>query len=144
MKTFWREVQSMNNKVRYSRLIDGKNDNHDIISIFDNKFLINNEQLDYARDETNLLSKLHEQWNITRKMNLKISSYSLRRLIRKLKTGMGHDGIHSNYLKRVADKFLNNLAYLLNACYTLCYIPSETLVKGGDQLHNKRPKRKLH
>ena len=39
VKDFWKEIRLMQNKVKFSRLIDGKNDRNEIINIFNNKFL---------------------------------------------------------------------------------------------------------
>ena len=62
-------------------------------------------------------------------MNLKISCRSLRKLIHQLNPGMGHDGIHTGFLKRVSDSFLEVIVCFLNACYSHCYVLGE-LLKG--------------
>ena len=43
------------------------------------------------------------------------------------------------FLKRVTDKFLHNIAHLINTCYNHCYIPSE-LLKGGINPIIKNPR----
>ena len=62
-------------------------------------------------------------------MNLKISCRSLRKLIHQLNPDMGHDGIHTGFLKRVSDSFFEVIVCFLNACYSHCYVPGE-LLKG--------------
>ena len=47
--------------------------------------------------------------------------------IKRLNNGMGHDGIHSWFLKKASDSFLDFISLFLNACYMHCYIPDELL-----------------
>ena len=60
-------------------------------------------------------------------MNMTISCCTLRKILKRLSVGMGHDGIHSSFLKRVSDSFLNHIVLLLNSCFTHCFIPEEIL-----------------
>ena len=62
-------------------------------------------------------------------MKRKISCTSLRKLIHQLNPGMGHNGIHTGFLKRVSDSFLEVNVCFLNACYSHCCVPGE-LLKG--------------
>ena len=129
MKTFWRDVKATCNTIKRSKMIDGEAENGSIIQIFNTKFLSAGDQQQNTNAEINLLNRIRASWGSRYKMNLKISTVSLKNFIKRLNTGMGHDGIHSSFLKRVTDKFLNNIAHLINACYGHCYIPSE-LLKG--------------
>ena len=40
---------------------------------------------------------------------------------------MGHDGIHSHFLKNVSECFLNNIAQFLNSCGNHCFFPDKLL-----------------
>ena len=62
-------------------------------------------------------------------MNITISVSTLKNIIQRLNLGMGHDNIHSSFLKKVSDQFLNYIVCFLNACFCHCYIPGE-LLKG--------------
>ena len=126
MKCFWKEVHSTNNKQKRSKIIDGQTDKQGIIRLFTNKFLIN-ENPEQRGGEDELIGRLREKWRTSYKMNLKMSVHSLKKFIQRLNAGMGHDGIHSSFLKRASEKFLENLVCLMNACYSHCYIPIETL-----------------
>ena len=128
MKEFWKNVKTTSNKIKRSTMIDGKTDKQSIIDIFTTKFLINNSHHD-KEEENNLLQKIRLNWHRKYKMHLKISCRSLKLLIQRLNPGMGHDGIHTNFLKRVSDSFLKVIVHFLNACYSHCYIPGE-LLKG--------------
>ena len=60
-------------------------------------------------------------------MHMKLSSHTLKRLISRIKTGQGHDMIHSVFLRNSSEAFLNNLSYFFNACFTHCYLPQDIL-----------------
>ena len=127
MKAFWGEVHQRNNKVKHSSIIDGKTDLKDIIQIFNNKFLKFEKDDSVENDEKHLLKRLCVYWNNNRKQCLKISVVSLKRLIRKLSVGTGHDDIHSNFLRQASDIFLSYLAKLMMSCYMHCYLPIDLL-----------------
>ena len=40
---------------------------------------------------------------------------------------MGHDGIHSIFLKNASDEYLNKLACFMNACFGHCFAPYDVL-----------------
>ena len=42
---------------------------------------------------------------------------------------MGHDGIHSHFLKNASDRFLDGLSHFMNSCFIHCVFP-EDLLKG--------------
>ena len=41
---------------------------------------------------------------------------------------MGHDGVHSIFLKSASDEYLNKVAYFMNACFNHCFIPHDVLM----------------
>ena len=79
--------------------------------------------------EQEFLNDFREKWKSGRKMYVKISVVTLKKLILDLKSGMGHDGIHAIFLKKADDLFLDILARFYNSCFSHCYIPFE-LLKG--------------
>lgn len=127
MKNFWKDVHTMNNKIKHSNLIDGHTSDDDILRIFNSKFFENNESSDVSNEEDILVNKLRRKWPLGYKMNLTISTQTLKGFIKRLSNGIGHDGIHDSFLKRASDSFLNCISALINTCYMHCYIPSETL-----------------
>lgn len=60
-------------------------------------------------------------------MYIKLSVVTLKKLISSLNSGMGHDGLHSLFLKSASDEFLQNMVLLLNACFVHCYISCDVL-----------------
>ena len=126
MKQFWKDVKASSNKIKRSTIIDGQTDKHSIIDIFTNKFLINNSQQN-VEEEIRLINRIRSSWQNKYKMHLKMSCITLRKLIHRLNPGMGHDGIHTAFLKRASDSFLKFIVCFLNACYNHCYIPGEML-----------------
>ena len=60
-------------------------------------------------------------------MNLRISVPTLKKLIKSLKNGMGHDGIHSLFLMQASERLLRNIVCFINACYMHCSIPIDVL-----------------
>ena len=129
MTLFWKEVKAASNRLKRSVIIDGKTDKDDIITLFTRKFLYNDGQdCDGGGDkERNLIERIRLGWSNKYKMNVKVSCYTLRKLIQRLKPGMGHDSIHSVFLKKASDRFLNYIAELLNTCFSHCYVPKEVL-----------------
>ena len=127
MKTFWKGVHAMSNKIKHSKLIDGQTNNVDIVNTFANRFLINENQQNQDDEEMILIDRLSNIWRTGQKMNLKMSTLRLKILILRLNTGMGHDGIHTSFLKRASDTFLENIASLFNAIYSHCYVPDDML-----------------
>ena len=108
MKSFWKEVQHTNNKIKKSEVIDGKNDTSDIIDIFTKKYLQDTPVASSLEED--LLKILRNRWITQRKYHLKISAVTLRKLIGKLNVGEGHDGVHSSFLKRASGGFLDILS----------------------------------
>ena len=72
-----------------------------------------------------LLTKLKLEWSTKRKLNLKISSVTLRRLIKRLSIGEEHNGIDPLFSRWASDKILNILNNFLMACYSHCFFPDE-------------------
>ncbi|MEL6988310.1 MAG: hypothetical protein AAGK97_10820, partial [Bacteroidota bacterium] len=97
MKSFWRGVQQKNNKIKYSEIIDGKNQTKEVINIFENKFL-NFSSLQDSEGELNLIELLKRDWQSKSKFHIKTSPERLRKLIARLSVGEGHDGISTIFL----------------------------------------------
>ena len=109
-------------------IIDDINDKSDIAQLFARNFLAN--QSTYNDDtEISFINDLKSVWSERRKFNARISSESLRKIITNLNDGVGHDGVHSIFLKSASSDFLENLASFFNACFIHCYLPCD-LLKG--------------
>ena len=104
MSSFWKDVQHTNNKIKRSNVIDGKNENKDIIGIFTENFL-NVGTGSNKRTEDELLEMLKVKWQLEHKLHFIISHVTLKKLISKFNPGEGHDGIHAAFLKRASVKF---------------------------------------
>ena len=127
---FWRDTRRRRMNTKKSNIIDGKTTNEEIVNIFAEKFLNNaGNEYDYKGEELNLIDKLREVWGKSRKFHTQISVDTLRKYCKSLSKGMGHDGIHSSFLQRVSDKYLNNLVHFINASFTHCFI-SEDVLRG--------------
>ena len=127
MKEFWSDVKKQKGIVKRTNIIEGENKNVNIVNIFAEKFL--HEQRLHNDKERQFLNEFKAKWNVGRKMHVRISVASLKKLILALNSGMGHDGIHSIFLKNADDMFLNFLACFYNACFIHCFIPRD-LLKG--------------
>ena len=128
MSAFWREVKHKKCKSKRTNIIDGESNVSNILTIFSSKFLrspdIVNEDMptEYA-----FIDKLKENWRTRDKFCLKISSSTIRNLCKKLNKGIGHDSIHSSFLCKASDRFLDNVACLMNCSFSHCYIPLDIL-----------------
>ena len=128
---FWKDVKRKRIKAKKSNIIDGKNDNNDIIGIFTRKFLIDSQvNEDYKDVESTLINNIKSKWENARKFRVCISGNTVRKYCKSLKMGMGHDGIHSIFLKNSSDKYLNCVAQFMTACFSHCFIPP--IVLKGD------------
>ena len=99
-----------------------------IAHVFYTKFLLDQPECD-SNDEADMCNELKRVWSQSRKMCLRVSNVTLRKLISRLNAGQGHDQIHSIFLKNASDQFLCNLAHFYNMCFVHCYLPI-SLLKG--------------
>ena len=129
--SFWKEVRRKKNHTKRSNIIDGKSKNCDILEIFSRKFLYCETEVETgeSENESDLLNNIKRIWNTSREFCLQISSNTIKKYCNNLKSGMGHDGIHSHFLKNVSEGFLENLAHFLNSCSSHCFFPDD-LLKG--------------
>ena len=93
-----------------------------------------------SNEEVNICNEIKRVWSHSRKMCIRVSNVTLRRLICRLNAGQGHDQIHSTFLKNASDKFLRHLAYFYNLCFVHCYLPP-SLLKGTITPVLKDPKK---
>jgi len=124
---FWSEVKKQKGCLKNTNIINGENDNKKIVNIFAEKFLLHQESSEAG--EAEFIRNFKEKWLTSSKMHMKISSYTLKKIISSLNSGMGHDGIHSVFLKNASDKFLDNLSLFISSCFTHCYFP-DNILKG--------------
>lgn len=68
-------------------------------------------------------------WLQGEKMYPVVSAVSLGRVIQRLNSGVGHDGVHSAFLKNATENSLRYLTGLYNSCLSHCYLPID-LLKG--------------
>lgn len=128
MKSFWSDIKKQQNKLKSSHIIDGTNKVEEIIHVFRKKFFT--EEIEYQKSEENqLLNRLKKSWAQSRKFQIAISPERLKIYIHKLKTGVGHDGIHSHLLKFATYDLLCYVSQFMNMCFNHCYIPND-LLKG--------------
>lgn len=127
MSQFWREVKQKKYNLKKSNIIDGRNDTISILNIFTEKFLNMNSDINSHNEEHEFIIKLKEKWVTNRKFHVNVSANTIRKLCKSLNTGMGHDNIHSDFIVRVSDKFLNNIACLMNCSFGHCIIPDDVL-----------------
>ena len=128
---FWKEVSNKKEVKKQCCIIDFKTNENDIVDIFTTKFLLNNNPGSNPDeiDETYIINNIKQSWNTSRLFHMKLSQITLRELIRNLNSGVGHDGIHSDFLLRAPDNVLEFLTSFLNVCLSHCYTPKE-LLKG--------------
>lgn len=89
------------------------------MKVFTNKLLLNDDTPgDNA--EQQLLSKRTETWANSKGGKLNISPERLKKYFKKLNTGVGHDGIHSQLLQYASQDFCIYFIVFMNTCYTYC------------------------
>lgn len=124
-REFWKEVRKQKTRLKNSNIIEGLNDNNLIVNKFADKYLSTTG--DSSETENDFIKLLKDKWLSSKKMYVKISVPTLRKLIASLSCGVGHDGIHSLFLKNSSDLFLARLCMLLNAWYSHCFLSLEVL-----------------
>ena len=127
MSKFWNEVKQRKYIHKKSNIIDGTKDPQKILNIFTENFLPNTLNFNNDRMERSLISNLKDRWRTCRKFNIIISSETIRKLLKKLNKGVGHDGIHTIFLNQVSNKFLDFLSIFINSCFNHCFFPSDIL-----------------
>ena len=91
-------------------------------------FLLNvRNNYDYRREENTSINNLREIWETSRKSYAQVSADTIRKYCKSLNTGMGHDGLHSIFLQRASNIYMNNVAHFMNASFNHCLIPEEVL-----------------
>lgn len=125
-REFWKDVRKQRGCVKSTNVIDGENQSEKIVDIFANKFLLGQQAVDNDQ-ERNFIHKFKRKWVNGKKMHIRISLVTLKKLISTLNSGVGHDGLHSLFLKKASDEFLNCIVVFLNACFTHCYLPRDLL-----------------
>ena len=128
MKQFWNEVRNKKSVSSQSCLIDSAKSNEEIIDIFSNKFI---PVIDPSLESENaLLNNVNDKLtNSDNKINLVISSETVRKLLKDSNPGCGHDLIHSRLLKEGSDELINNIVTFINLCYRHYHFPVD-LLKG--------------
>ena len=123
---FWEEVKQKRIIAKKSNIIDGKNLCSDVLSIFTQKFLLDAQvdDDDVSGDESRLINHLKAFWETAGKSHIRISAHRIREYCKKLNPVIGHDGIHSIFLKTASNEYLNKVAYFMNACFNHCFIPA--------------------
>ena len=124
-KQFWIKVKKKKGCIKNTSIINGKNGNSEIAQIFAEKFLDSKNCKNVG--ETEFINKLKEKWHSSRKMHVKMSLPTLKKLILTLNCGMGHDGIHSLFLRNASELFLIKLILLINGWFLHCYLSTEVL-----------------
>lgn len=127
-REFWKDVRKQKGCVKSTNVIDGENQNEKIVNIFAKNFF-QGQQIGDNYKERDFITKFKSKWVNSKKMHVRISLVTLKKLISSLNSGMGHDGLHSLFLKKASDEFLNYIVVFLNACFTHCYLPHD-LLKG--------------
>ena len=125
MKDFWKEVKSKKGKNSVSNAIDGYTDSDEIVRLFSNKFIPDN----FINDDNVIFEDEGFRNCTSENFNTAISSFRFKEYIDLLKTGGGHDNIHSIFLKLASDTFIDNCNYFLNSCFRHNHIP-EKLLRG--------------
>lgn len=127
MREFWSEVQKQKSKVKASNIIEGESENEKIVQVFVNKFF--SDQAPGDENEGEFMDLFKRKWIQGKKMHIKLSVVSLKKLISNLNSGSGHDEIHSLFLKNADEEFLSRIVSFYNMCFMHCFIPLD-LLKG--------------
>ena len=127
LKEFWNDVKKQKGILKKTNVIEGETINRDIVNIFADKFF--SDQISSNENEHQFLNEFKLKWNTNNKMYIQISPVTLKKLILNLKSGMGHDGVHSLFLKSADNVFLEKLCSFYNVCFLHCYVPND-LLKG--------------
>ena len=123
---FWKCVKKKTNKKSKIDNIDGYECSTDVVNVFVDRFI--SSSVDYKiEDENEYNSILNSHWDSQRKQHVCISKESVRILIKHLNVGVGHDNIHKNILNFANEQFVENLVYLLNSCFSHCFLPKKLL-----------------
>lgn len=125
---FWKEVKRKKNRKSTRNVVDGISDESQIVKLFADKFLNTETHAEISVPEKDLVKEIKNIWPEKRKCNFKISCETLKKIITRMNSGVGHDGVHSVFLKNASHSFIFNLSLFYNACYVHCYLPPELLI----------------
>ena len=125
---FWNDIKKKRYFNKLPNVIDGHSGDSNINQVFYDNFLLNQPRSEPGA-ETDICNEIRRVWCHERKMCLRLSSITIRKLICGLNAGQGHDKVRSTFLKNASEHFLNNVALFYNACSNHCYLPGN-LLKG--------------
>ena len=125
---FWNEVKRKKNRKSTRNFVEGISDESQIVNLFADTFLNTESHPETSIQEKELIMEIRNIWREKRKYNFKISCETLKKIIPRINSGVGHDGVHSVFLKNASHRFIHTLALFYNDCYVHCYLPSELLL----------------
>ena len=126
-RQFWYEVKKQKGCAKDTNIVEGEVDSNKIASMFARNFLTG-QSGNSPVEEREFMTAFKNKWGHCKKMYVKISQVTLKKLILNLSSGIGHDGFHSKLLRNASEKFLNIIAVFLNACFGHCYLPHGLLI----------------
>ena len=126
-KEFWKEVKNRKGRPSPSDIIDNLSVKTDIVELFSNKFISNDDNGDDMKDS--FMDEFISIQSHDRKAYLLLSSMTIRKLIMRLNSGSGYDQVHSRLLNFACTDFIENLVIFINACFNHNFLPLE-LLKG--------------
>ena len=121
---FWKEVRSRKPRcTQTDREIDGKKSSTDIAALFADKFsAVNGRNDDVTQD-----NHINDTENIENIWVKRMSYKDVATGIRKLKIGIGYDGVHSKHLKFADRNFIDHICRFFNSCLVHHHIPEKML-----------------
>ena len=136
-KEFWEEINNNKSMHKKSSIIDGNSNESEIVKIFSDLYF-NLDGDDDIDTENNIINNLLTRMQNDRCMYLITSLQTVRACISNLNDGVGHDNIHSKFLKHSSDEFVQCISLFINACYAHGHFPINML-KGvvNPRLKNK-------
>ncbi len=128
-RDFWKEIRKKKGKKKIASTIDGETNPATITNVFTEMFLkgIDASEED-VRIKNSFIDRLKNEWPERDKMYINISRVSYVRDVKQLNDGMGHDGIHSRFLKMASQSLIDILCNFLNLCFSHCYMPPKLLI----------------
>lgn len=128
-KKFWKEVKRQKGSIKKANIIDGIYEKQEIVDLFTDKYLCNQTEQD-ADCKREFMNCFRRYWWDGQNRCMSMSAVTLKKCIKRLNNGVGHDGIHSAFLSNASENILRNLSLFYNACLSHCYLPTE-LLKGN-------------
>ena len=125
---FWKEVRKLTCKSRIvNSIIDGRSTSEEILNVFKNKYqrVLDNKE---CQGKSDAFDQIMDDFRHKRHVNkCMVFRERVVEAVQLLNDGIGHDFLHSNFMKYAGSEFISYVSKMFSAFLSHSYVPEEML-----------------